>query len=397
MRYVNLEKTQLSVSALGIGTMRFPLVDGTSILDEDAAIAVIRYALQAGINYIDTAFTYHNGDSEIVVGKAIKGFQRDKIVLTTKCPVWEIHSPNDFERILESQLKKLDIDYLDCYLFHALESERWERIKKLGLLEKAEKAKSKGLIRHIGFSFHDNLLTLLKIINEYNAWEICQLQYNYVDTNKQAGTEGVRYAKEKGLDVIVMEPLHGGRLVNPPEQVANILKHSKSPIEWAFDFLFDNSNIDVVLSGMSSIEEIDRNICYSDSAFRNMLNDIEHEMFLEAKRIYDSMSKVMCTSCGYCMPCERQLNIPIIMAAYNKSGSTNYRNAKLDYDKILPNASDCIACKKCENKCPQKIEISKEMKHIEETFKKTLPDLDLESLKIKWPTRYKKYLVDNKK
>lgn len=390
MRYLMLDRTHLFVSVLGLGTMRFKLLEDTNVVDEKDAIMVIRHALQLGINYIDTAYTYHNGNSEIIVGKAIKGFDRSKIVLTTKCPIWEIHSTNDFDKILEVQLKKLDTNYVDCYLFHALGEKRWEDIKKLKLLEKVEKAKVEGLIRHVGFSFHDDLSVLKRIISEYNNWEICQLQYNYIDINKQAGSRGVEYAKEKGLDVVIMEPLHGGRLVEPSEQVVDVLDSSKSPIEWAFDFLYDNPNIDIVLSGMSSIEEINSNVSYANNSYRNMLSESEHKMFLKAKYIYDTMSKVRCTGCNYCMPCKQKLNIPMLMAAYNKSGSTNYRNAKLYYDKLFPKASECIECKKCEVFCPQGIEISNVMKRIEETFKNPLPDLDLELLRVKWPERYKK-------
>ena len=389
MKYRYLGKTDLQVSALGLGMMRLPIINENSEVDQELSIDLLRYAINKGINYIDTAFTYHNGISEEIVGRAIKGIERNRVILATKCPVWEINIPSDFEKILEVQLERLNTDYIDCYLFHALGAERWEHIKRLGLLEKMEKAKEKGLIRHIGFSFHDGYDVLKKIIDEYDNWEFCQLQYNYVDTNKQAGIQGVSYVKEKGLGLVVMEPLHGGRLVVPPIQVQRVLSNSKSAVEWALDFLFDQKEVDIVLSGMSDKQQIDENITYTCNAYVNMLSKEEKAMFNEAKRIYNSMSKVLCTSCGYCLPCSQGINIPKIMKAYNRSGSTNYRNAKLEYDKIDVNAGQCIHCHICEKRCPQRIEISNEMDMIKETFDAPLPDIDEDALRIKWPERYK--------
>lgn len=394
MQYRYLGKTGMLVSVLGLGTMRFPLNCLNNEVNEVQSVNLIRYAINKGINYIDTAFTYYNGKSEEIVGKAIEGLVRSNIIIATKCPVWEINTPSDFDRILDLQLKRLNTNYIDCYLFHALGTERWKKIRKLGLLAKMEEAKERGVIRHIGFSFHDEYDVFKEIIDGYDGWEFCQLQYNYVDINKQAGERGVHYTKEKDLGLVVMEPLHGGRLVEPPLQVRNVLSDSKTPVEWALDFLFDQEEINVVLSGMSTKQQIDENIIYSCNADINMLGKEEKIMFDKAKKIYDSMSKVLCTSCGYCMPCTSGIDIPRIMKTYNKSGATNYRNAKLEYEQIEVNAEQCINCQICEKKCPQKIEISSVMHAIRETFAAPLPSIDKAALKIKWPERYKELFGD---
>lgn len=391
MKYRIFGKTGLKTSALGIGTMRFPLIDEKAKeVDEEKAIELIQYSLEKGINYIDTAYTYHNGKSEEIVGRAIKSIRREDVIITTKCPVWEIENADDFERILEEQLKKINTNYIDCYLFHAIGEERWGTIKKLKLLDKMEKAKADGFIRHIGFSFHDEYNVFKDIINGYDSWEICQLQYNYVDIDKQAGKLGLQYAYKKGLGVSIMEPLHGGRLANPPKQVKNILSTEKSPVEWAFDFLWDQPEVNIILSGMSNKKQIDDNCFYAEKAYTNMLNTAEKKMFADAKKMYDTTSKVLCTYCNYCMPCAAEIDIPELMRIYNMSGRTNYRNAKIEYEKLNNKADNCIHCRRCEMRCPQKIQISKEMYDIQEMFKKEVPELDEDALKIKWPKRYKK-------
>lgn len=372
MQYRDFGKTGEKVSALGFGAMRLPVVekDGKTAIDEPEAIKMIRYAIDEGVNYVDTAYPYHDGMSEVVVGKALRDGYREKTNVATKCPVWEVNSHEDFDRILDEQLNKLQTDHVDFYLLHALSLERWnDTILKHDLLSAMSKAKEDGRVRYIGFSFHDNAEAFMTILNGFDKWDFCQIQMNYIDVNNQATLKGMEAAAAKGLGVVIMEPLLGGKLANPPENVAKALDSSKTPVEWALDFLWNRPEVSLLLSGMSDYKQTSDNLSYGDRSSIGMLSQKDLDMLSEAKRIYDTMALVSCTKCKYCMPCPFGLDIPGIFECYNATASKGMRRAKEMYEKIEVVADGCKACRKCEKVCPQHIEISQVMKKITTVIK----------------------------
>lgn len=368
MKYRTLAGEKVSV--LGFGCMRFPITsDNAADIDEEKTTNMLHYAVENGVNYFDTAYVYHNRKSEDFIGKALKPF-RNEIHIATKCPTWEVKCEDDFDRILEDQLKKLDTDYIDFYLMHALDKDRFDNIVlKFNLIDKLNKAKAEGKIHHIGFSFHDDLDTFKRIIDSYPAWEFCQIQLNYINTEYQAGLEGLEYAHKKGLDVIIMEPLLGGKLANPSPQVADVLSDEKSPVEWAMDFLWNREEVSLLLSGMGAMEQVKSNIEYADKAEVGMLTDDNLDMLKRTKEVFDKMALVPCTKCAYCMPCPFGLDIPKTFEAYNATASLGMDRAKSIYSEISKGADQCKKCKKCEKVCPQNIKISSLMTKIAEIFK----------------------------
>lgn len=368
MQYRRLGNTGVSLSALGFGTMRFPLKEDETV-DEERTIAMLRMGFDAGINYIDTAYPYHGGQSETVVGKALLNGYREKVYLATKCPVWMIEKEEDFDRILDEQLVKLQTDRIDFYLLHALGKERFEeKVKKFHLVEQAVKAKAEGKIGWLGFSFHDSFEVFQEILEYTDEWDFCQIQYNYIDLEEQPGTKGLKLAAEKGLGVIVMEPLLGGKLAKLSEHVAENFKKDKSPVEYAFDFLWDQPEVSLLLSGMSDEKQVEDNLAYAACSSVHMVTEAEREYYRKAKKIFDEMALVSCTKCRYCMPCPFGLDIPEIFAAYNMSASVGSDEAKEAYEKLKKKAADCRACKNCEKECPQHIDISGQMKAAAEYF-----------------------------
>ena len=373
MKYRNFGNLDFMVSALGFGAMRLPTDGDTSNSDrlsnnivEDEAIRMIRYAIDHGVNYIDTAYTYHKGNSEIVTGKALMDGYRNKAKLATKSPTFLINKAEDFNRYLDEQLTRLKTDCIDFYLLHALSRDKWENIvKKLDILNYAEKAKKAGKIKHLGFSFHDNLDAFIEILDGYDGWEFCQIQYNYMDIENQAGTKGLKYAAEKGLPVIIMEPLLGGRLVNPPIEVLEVIRKSEgkyTPAELAFQWLWSQKEVSVVLSGMSNIEQVKENVVFANRSDIGSLETKDLNTIELIRKEYNKRSIIPCTKCGYCMPCPNNVDIPENFSLYNdgiiyndlKSSSIKYNNF---FDKSK-RADLCIHCKECEEKCPQKIPIS---------------------------------------
>lgn len=373
MKYRNFGNLDFMVSALGFGAMRLPTDGDTSNSDrlsnnivEDEAIRMIRYAIDHGVNYIDTAYTYHKGNSEIVTGKALMDGYRNKAKLATKSPTFLINKAEDFNRYLDEQLTRLKTDCIDFYLLHALSRDKWENIvKKLDILNYAEKAKKAGKIKHLGFSFHDNLDAFIEILDGYDGWEFCQIQYNYMDIENQAGTKGLKYAAEKGLPVIIMEPLLGGRLVNPPIEVLEVIRKSEgkyTPAELAFQWLWSQKEVSVVLSGMSNIEQVKENVVFANRSDIGVLETKDLNTIELIRKEYNKRSIIPCTKCGYCMPCPNNVDIPENFSLYNdgiiyndlKSSSIKYNNF---FDKSK-RADLCIHCKECEEKCPQKIPIS---------------------------------------
>lgn len=372
MQYRSFGKHGIKVSALGFGAMRLPTIEtgkGQNAIDEPEAIKMIRHAIDNGINYVDTAYPYHNGMSEFLVGKALKDGYRERTYLATKCPVWAINKPEDFDRILDEQLKKLDTTYIDFYLLHSLHMDSWNnKVLKYDLISKMEEAKAAGKIRYIGFSFHDDEKAFTTMVDGYDHWDFCQIQLNYIDVDNQATIKGLEYAASKGLGVIIMEPLLGGKLANPPINVKNVLKDTKTPVEWALDFLWNRPEVSLLLSGMSDITQTNDNLTYADRSSVGMLSKEDLAMLADAKTIYDTMALVSCTKCAYCMPCPFGLDIPTTFEAYNRTATVGLEKATEYYDTIETKADECKKCRKCEKVCPQSIKIGDVMSTITDVF-----------------------------
>ena len=369
MQYRNFTKDNIEVSALGFGCMRFPILDNdSSKIDEEKTIEMLRYAIDNGVNYIDTAYNYHQGNSEYVVGKALKDGYREKVYLATKLPVWKVESYEDFNDLLDEQLKKLDTDYIDFYLMHALNKERWDKIKNLGVLRFADEAKKSGKVKYIGFSFHDELDVFKEIIDSYD-WDFCQIQLNYVDRDYQAGEEGLKYAYNKGISVVIMEPIKGGKLTNPSEEIKSIwdsYEEKRTPAEWALRWVLNHREVSVVLSGMNNIEQVKENIKTVSNAKANSLSEEELKLIDKVTDVYNEKIKVGCTGCEYCLPCEQGVSIPDIFQIYNDLYAFGTEeNSKKAYSSFIEkgiDASKCIECGRCEAACPQNIEIIKYLK-----------------------------------
>ncbi len=369
MQYRNFTKDNIKVSALGFGCMRFPILDNdSSKINEEKTIQMLRYAIDNGVNYIDTAYNYHQGNSEYVVGKALKDGYREKVYLATKLPVWKVESYEDFNDLLDEQLKKLDTDYIDFYLMHALNKERWDKIKNLGVLRFADEAKKSGKVKYIGFSFHDELDVFKEIIDSYD-WDFCQIQLNYVDRDYQAGEEGLKYAYNKGISVVIMEPIKGGKLTNPSEEIKSIwdsYEEKRTPAEWALRWVLNHREVSVVLSGMNNIEQVKENIKTVSNAKANSLSEEELKLIDKVTDVYNEKIKVGCTGCEYCLPCEQGVSIPDIFQIYNDLYAFGTEeNSKKAYSSFIEkgiDASRCIECGRCEAACPQNIEIIKYLK-----------------------------------
>lgn len=368
MKYRKFGTTGLELSALGFGTMRLPLMeDGT--IDEEQAIAMIRYGIDQGINYVDTAYPYHQGHSETLVGKALLDGYREKTYVATKCPVWLIEKEEDFDRILAEQMEKLGVSCVDFYLLHALDKARMEeKVNKFHLIDKMKEAKAAGKIRYMGFSFHDEYEVFQDIIDSCDQWDFCQIQYNYINLDYQAGRKGLQYAASKGLGVIIMEPLLGGKLANLAPHVEEALKGDKSPVEYGLDFLWDQPEVSLLLSGMSIPKQVEDNLLYADRSCTGMVTEEERACYGKAKEIFDKMALVGCTGCAYCMPCPAGISIPDVFTAYNMTASHNKTKAEEVYKQLEIKAEACKQCHRCEKECPQHIEISRLMPEIAGIF-----------------------------
>jgi uncharacterized protein len=369
MQYRKFGKLGWQVSALGFGAMRLPLIDSNPAhIDIPQTIKMIRYAIDRGINYLDTAYPYHSGEGEKVVGLALKDGYRERIKLATKLLPRIVNSADDFDRIFEEQLRRLQTDKIDFYLFHALNSLSWPKIRNLGVLKWAESQMAKGRIGHLGFSFHDNYDSFLKIVNDYDNWTICQVIYNFMDHDFQAGTRGIEYAARKGLSVVVMEPLRGGQLAeNLPERVCRVWESApvkRSPVEWALSWVWNNPQVSLVLSGMSTFEQVVENVSIAERSGTNTLHEDELAIFARVKEAFASLHAVPCTNCGYCMPCPSNVDIPVIFKLYNAAMvSSDTKWSRLRYGGVAglsveQRANQCIECGQCMDRCPQKIPIT---------------------------------------
>ncbi len=368
------KKLDLEVSALGFGSMRLPIIgDNPRHIDEKEAIQLLRQGIDSGINYLDTAYIYHEGESEKLIGKALKDGYRDKVWLADKMPCWSVNVHEDLDRIFQDQLHRLQTEYIDFYLLHALNQNSWKKMYELGALDWLESQRAAGRIKYIGFSFHDNPDTLKTIIDTYDGWEFCQIQYNFLDTEVQAGTKGLQYAASQGLGVVIMEPLRGGKLAQPVDSIKEIWDSSdqkKTPVEWALDWLWNQPEISVVLSGMSTREQLNQNLTFVEKSKPGMLNQVELAVVEKVKQAYSSLIKISCTSCRYCTPCPENVEIPILFNMYNEATLFgNWAEVKQHYQKFKADgksADYCIQCGVCETNCPQKLPIPELLKEVQE-------------------------------
>ena len=364
------------VSALGFGCMRLPTLDGKPYsrkIDRDKASRMIRHSIDLGVNYIDTAYAYHGGMSEVLLGKILKDGYRERVKLATKCPTWLIRKSKDFDTYLDEQLKRLQTDCIEFYLFHGINGQTWKDVvKKYSLIKRAEAAIKDGRIGGIGFSFHDDFSAFKKIVDGYDDWCLCQIQYNYMDTENQAGTKGLKYAASKGLPVVVMEPLLGGKLANPPESIRAILRDEgggASPADVALQWLWNQREVSVVLSGMSTMRQVNGNLRSADKSGVGSLRADKLELVRHIKNRYLGMIPVPCTKCGYCMPCPHGVDIPKNFEVYNYGIiHCDLKDARSSYSRFFDKkerASACKQCGECEKKCPQKIAIQKLMTELQ--------------------------------
>lgn len=376
MQYRSIGKTGIQASALGFGCMRLPTMDQNrfgSAIDEAEAIRMLRYAIDAGVNYIDTAYPYHAKASEIVVGKALQDGYRDRVQLATKSPTWLLKSESDFDKYLDEQLKKLQTDHIDFYLLHSLDLESWkDTILKLRVLDYAEKARQDGRIRYLGFSFHDEYPAFVQIVDGYDRWDFCQIQYNYMDTENQAGLQGLRHAAEKGLGIVIMEPLLGGKLAVAPPAVQALFDQAairRTPADWALQWLWNQPEVSLVLSGMSTMRQVDENIQSAQRSGIDTLQSDDLSTIGQAAAFYKSRAVIPCTACQYCMPCPNGVDIPHNFKVYNDGIMFDDQpGARIAYTRFTgeaERAARCIQCRICEEKCPQRIVISEWMPQID--------------------------------
>ena len=379
MRYVPFGKLGFDVSRLGFGCMRLPTKkEGEeTVLDQEAAIALIRRGIDGGINYVDTAYPYHGGQSEIVVGKALKDGYREKVKLTTKLPIWSVNEEKDMNRLLDEQLKKLDVPYVDFYLLHSMNNDYMDKMQAFHYKDFLAQALGDGRIKHAGFSFHDDHKAFQRILHDYDQWGLAQIQFNYLDDEEQATEEGLREAGKMGVPLVVMEPLRGGALANPPQNVAELIRNRperRSAAEWAFAYIADYPEVATILSGMSSQEQLDDNLRIFDSLTPNGLTAEERAFAKELKRAYLSRMPIKCTGCQYCQPCPQDVHIPDIFQGYNNAQMFDrpagfihrYRQlAEKGFD-----ASQCVECGACEAACPQHLPIIQWLKQVRAAYEK---------------------------
>jgi predicted aldo/keto reductase-like oxidoreductase len=358
-------KLNWKVSALGFGAMRLPTIGGDSAkIDEPVATEMLRYAIDHGVNYLDSAYSYHGGNSEAFLRKVLKEGYREKVKLATKMPTWLVNSQQDMDKYLDEQLDRLKTS-IDFYLLHGLNKERWQKLKELNVTAWAEKKKDEGKFSHFGFSFHDSYDVFRDIINGYDGWTLCQIQYNYVDADHQAGTEGLKYSASKGLAVVVMEPVAGGRLaITPPKQVQSLWKKTKinrKPAELALLWVWNHPEVSVALSGMSTMQQVTENVKTANCSVPPTLSQEELQFTDQLAQKYKKLGFIGCTSCRYCMPCDQGVSIPEIIAFVNeffiKDGSEEVKTQYHKNIKLENQAKKCARCGKCEQNCPQQLPV----------------------------------------
>ena len=382
MELRNLGSTGIKVSPIGLGCMRLPLEGGAQGYtssrgaDVQAGIELIRHAIDSGVNYLDTAFNYLHGESEKVIGKALADGYRDKVTIATKCPIWMLKEPGDFDSLLAKQMGRLNTDHIDVYLLHCVMQGDWKnKVLPTGAVESLLHAKEDGRVGAIGFSFHDTT-DFFKEVVDYAPWDICQLQLNYLDQEFQGGLSAAAYAASKGMGVIAMEPLRGGHLVNVPERVNEVFSQAnaaRTPIEWAFDFLWNRPEVSLLLSGMTYLDQIDQNIEYAERARIGMLTQEELAVYDRAIAAFKSYDTIPCTGCNYCTGCPEGVTIPYNFQTYNQwvlSGDMD--RARWEWETAIPlngaRADACTQCGTCKERCPQHIDIPTELEKVAALF-----------------------------
>jgi len=374
MQYRTFGRLEWKVSALGFGVMRLPTINNDpGQIDEPEATRMIRYAIDHGVNYVDTAYPYHRGNSEKLLGRALQGGYRERIRLATKLPCWLVDKPEDFDRYLNEQLERLQTDWVDFYLLHALNKESWLKMRDLGVLDRAEKAMTDGRFHHLGFSFHDEYEVFEEIVDGYDNWTLAQIQYNYMDVEHQAGARGLKYAAAKGLAVVVMEPVRGGQLsLTPPQRILDLwasAPRQRPPAEWALQWVWNHPQVSLLLSGMSTLEQVQQNVASASQSDPGTLTEAELALIACVREAYRELCPIPCTQCAYCQPCPSEVHIPRIFEIYNEAIMYNeLRTARLLYGwlKEEARADHCEECGQCLEMCPQGIPITDWLKRAHE-------------------------------
>jgi predicted aldo/keto reductase-like oxidoreductase len=373
-----LGKTGEKVSILGFGSLRFPIINNNdALINEKRSSEMLEYAINNGVNYIDSGFCYHEKASEPFLGNFLSTGYREKVLIATKLPSWLIKQKEEMEDYLNLQLKNLQVEQIDVYLLHALREEYWNNLNILNVLDFMDDIKSDGRVKYVGFSFHGDLNFFLKATDFYE-WDVIQTQMNFLDESYQSGLIGLKHVHKSGFGNVVMEPLRGGKLVNQvPKDVQAIWNKSpikRSPVEWAFKYLYDMEEVDLVLSGMSTLEQVKENIEIASRSLPNSLTKEEKKIIHEVADEYHEKKDNNCTGCGYCMPCPSNVDVVKCFKEYNIAKILNDKKASLS--AYLTNmkednrASSCINCKKCLTKCPQSINIPRELEKVKNYFEK---------------------------
>jgi len=379
MLYREMGKTGEKISILGFGCMRLPILGTYDRIDVEKATQLLDHALDQGINYLDTAYPYHStetskgGASEVFLGEYFaENDRRDEVYLTTKSPTWLLEDEKDMDRFLDEQLQRLKTDYIDFYLLHSLKEKQWYHLEDLGVFEFLDSAISDGRIKYTGFSTHDETDFVKEVVDSYQ-WDMCQIQYNYLDENIQAGSKGLQYATGKGLGVAIMEPLKGGVLADyVPQEVQKIWNGApvgRTPVEWALRYLWNIPEISVVLSGMNTMEQLQENLKIAEEGLPKSLTPEEMEIMDDVKQIYHGKISVECSRCGYCMPCPSGINIPRCFSYLNQAEMLeDYSEVKNQYYFMLKDferAGNCLECGLCEELCSQHIPIREQLRNVE--------------------------------
>lgn len=376
MQYRQFGKHGFGISSLGFGCMRFPVIDGdTGKINEVEATRMVRRAIDKGVNYIDTAWPYHNEKSEEVVGRILKDGYRERVYLATKSPVYYVKAQEDYDKYLNQQLEKLQTTHIDMYLLHALNIRFWENCQKTGALDFLKRARDEGKIRYIGFSFHDQLPLYKELLDAFD-WDFVQIQLNYMNETYQAGLEGLKLAAERGLPVIIMEPLLGGNLAKPPapelQKIWDQAENKRTPAQWALRWLWNIPEVTTILSGMSTLEQVEENLNTAHEATVGCLTQQESALIHQAREFLLSRRKVNCTECAYCQPCPVGVRIPRIFSVYNDASMyDDHTYASGAYKNLAKNKGDyslCTDCAKCEEACPQNLEIRSFLKEFHDRY-----------------------------
>jgi predicted aldo/keto reductase-like oxidoreductase len=381
MQYRALGRTGIDVSALGFGCMRLPTLGAPDRIDEEAATKLLHDAIDSGVNYVDTAYFYHAtsfgqaGESEPFVGRALSGGWRERVNLATKLPQQLVKTREDMDRFLAEQLDRLQTDHIDFYLVHGLNGETWDHIRDLGVREFLDGARERGLIRFPAFSFHGSAADFPRIIDEYDGWAFGQMQFNYMDADYQAGYSGLRYAADKGIGVVVMEPLKGGRLAKDlPAEIQAVFDarpEGWSPAEWALRYVWNEPGVSLLLSGMNAPEQLEENLRVADEAGVGALSADEIAVFDAARVAMRSRTKADCSACRYCQPCPSGVAIPEVLAALNAASMWDVADPWLTgWLRIEGKPDLCSECGQCEDMCPQGLPIRELLKEAARTFAK---------------------------